>query len=316
MQSCRCAVAARAGLVSTVLLLPSAIFGQTASEPPALSTGGIQASHKIGQPLLGEEQQDVESGATLAPRYKKKLMSSWTEYNPGNCTEISPGSWSVTSAPKYGKVSTGTISGHLSNGDCPSTTFTFAAIYYTWLTHSNRSNTDSFQATWTAPDFTYPFTFDVTVRAVRPASEKTAFAGWYAQGPGKWQQTLVPPATDPNFKFGGETVQEFDAGGGSDTCWFKGSAYAPFTKLSGGTWTVSAGNKWSFDYVGWLNPAIIYYRAQNRAPCGFTVHQQMKIKSPVDKNFVAYAKVNTLIGSFTKTTVTSQRAGSKATHTK
>lgn len=84
---------------------------------------------------------------------------------------------------------------------------------------------------------------------------------------GRWRQTLHPPADDPTFDFSGETVQESDAPGPhSDTCWFDKSAFGKRDTITGGTWTVKAGNVWEFDSVGWLvrpqeSDAVDYYRA-------------------------------------------------------
>jgi hypothetical protein len=150
---------------------------------------------------------------------------------------------------------------------------------------------------------------------VRPASETTAFAGWDGAGAGQWRQTLHPPASDSGFNFGGETVREAAAApAGPDTCWFAGSAFLPFTAITGGTWSVNGSNVWGFDHVGWFNPAIAYYRAQGRAPCGTRFGQQMTIRSPADSAFVNYGPVNILGGRIGTTTVTSTRAGHSATH--
>jgi hypothetical protein len=153
---------------------------------------------------------------------------------------------------------------------------------------------------------------------VVPTTETTAFDGWdtagaFGNGPdstlGKWKQTITAPA---GVNFAGETVQEADAGNGSDSCWFAGSSFAPFTGLSGGTWTVNADNTWGDDFVGWFPNPVTYYRTQGRAPCASTLHQQMTMMCS-DGTFHNYGPVNTLGGSFTATTVTSIRAGGTAT---
>ena len=196
----------------------------------------------------------------------------------------------------------------------PRNDFTFAAIFYTWTAHNNKSKTDDFAATWTSPSFNVPFSYDVTVPVVRPAGETTTFVSWDAKGLGQWRQKLTPPAADPNFDFSGETVEEAVGGpGGPDTCWFTGSAYSKFTAITGGTWPVRPGNLWGFDHVGWFTTAVKYYRNKGRAPCGTTFPQKMTIKSPADAAFAKYGTIYVLGGSFTNTTVTSKRAGFQKT---
>jgi hypothetical protein len=287
-------------VLAAAMALPAPTFGETKGRPSA---------GQIAQPRTEYKVQ----------RYKKKLLAAYTEYYPSTCEEVSPGSWSVNTSPKYGQVSFDIISGNLASGDCPGTTFTFAAIYYKWTEHNNKSITDPFTATWTSPSFVFPFSFDIKVKVVRPSSETTVFNSWDGAtgGLGKWEQTLHPPADDPTFDFSPESVREKDAGGGGpDTCWFSGSAFSPFTAITGGTWPVKTGNTWGFDYVGWFSTAVTYYRAQGRAPCGTTFPQQMTIKSPADKSYKNYAVVNTLGGKIGTSSVTSIRAGKKRTRNK
>jgi 3D (Asp-Asp-Asp) domain-containing protein len=102
-------------------------------------------------PLTAEPQQTVLN-ITVSPKVRV-LVDAWVEYNPTTCTEISPGSWDVTTEPQYGKTTKGTVVGTLGNGDCPGDTFTFAAIYYTWTSTDPNVTTDYFAATWTSPDY-------------------------------------------------------------------------------------------------------------------------------------------------------------------
>ena len=109
-------------------------------------------------------------------------------------------------------------------------------------------------------------------------------------------------------------MREADPGGGGpDTCWFQGSAIDPQTKISGGTWTVQAGNTWGYDYVGWLPPGVTYYRGAGRAPCGTTIPQQMTIQAAIDiakgAGYVNYPVRNTLGAGIQKTKVSSSRNG-------
>lgn len=145
------------------------------------------------------------------------------------------------------------------------------------------------------------------VICVIPTGEDTASDGWDAGGVHKWKQTLTPVTAD----FSTRTVTERDPGGGGpDTCWFDGSAYAKFEAITGGTWTVEAGNIWKHDYVGWFGTAVTYYRGKGRAPCGTSFTQKMDINCP--QGNTEYTS-NTLKASFTATQVTSERDGQTAT---
>jgi len=86
-------------------------------------------------------------------------------------------------------------------------------------------------------------------------------------------------------------VEEGNAAPGQDTCWGTWSIGPRYTGVTGGTWTVAGGqvagqpNHWGFDYVGWSQTAVDYYRVQAPAhgvaiPCGFTGYQSMQIQCP------------------------------------
>jgi len=98
---------------------------------------------------------------TLVPEVQT-FIDAWVEYNPDTCTLISSGSWTVTTAPKYGTTATGIVDGYLGNGDCPGVEFPFAAIYYTWTSTKPKVDTDTFAATWTSPDYQEMDTVDIT----------------------------------------------------------------------------------------------------------------------------------------------------------
>ncbi len=106
-------------------------------------------------------------------------------------------------------------------------------------------------------------------------------------------------------------MEQDPGGGGPDTCWFEGSAYAKFEAITGGTWNVDNTNVWGDDFVGWFGVAVTYYRDQGRAPCGTRFPQRMVIDC--DTGNSTYIAANELGGSFTATTVTSTRAGQTAT---
>ena len=153
--------------------------------------------------------------------------------------------------------------------------------------------------TWTALHAAAPGNHGV------PTGETTATHGW---GTGiwatahQWRQRLTPT----NRRFDSCQVTEVDAGGGTDSCHFAGSTFAPFTALSGGTWPVGASNFWGDDTVGWKTNAVTYYRAQGRAPCGFSLNQSMRVVRSGGN--VAY-KANVLSAQIGVTTVSSNRDG-------
>ena len=148
------------------------------------------------------------------------------------------------------------------------------------------------------------------VQCTSPTSETTTPIGWDSDPTVySWDQTLLPAATN----FTGRTVTEQDPGGGGpDTCHFTGSIFTPFTAITGGTWTVTSGNHWGSDHVGWHSSAVTYYRAQGKAPCGTTFPQRMVIDCSTGP--ITYA-TNTLGCDINSTTVTSTRAGSMAIRT-
>ena len=173
----------------------------------------------------------------------------------------------------------------------------------------------SFQVTLTVTDSdgqtgTAGTTINVIGSCPLPTGESTAPAGWDALDGTEyqWVQTLNPSQTD----FTGKTIKETDAGGVIDTCWSSSSALPQVTGItslqSARQWIVAPGNEWGFDEVRSTPAAVAYYRQTNRAPCSFTVHQQMMMSCP-DGTFQPYGSVNTLIGIIQQNSVTSCRAG-------
>jgi hypothetical protein len=139
-----------------------------------------------------------------------------------------------------------------------------------------------------------------------PTGEKTSFDRWGAkQGEwataGLWNATLsVEAGNFDNF-----VVQEVNGnhgggGSGKDTCWFKGSKFSRFDKVTGGQWTVSQGkpdpvgnDEYGQDFVGWSTHAVNYYRSKGRAPCGTEFKQIMEIQDPSTGDWNAYGGKNT-----------------------
>jgi hypothetical protein len=236
------------------------------------------------------------------------VLEGWTEYDTSTCALISTGSYTSPTTPKYGKLSYAVMNGTLSSGPCAGTVLPFNVASYMWTAAASKAPQDFFSLQWTTPDGQFVENSDWLAELL-PKMETTMFKAWDPTGltDGEWQQTIQTP----KIVYNGVTVQESNPGGGGpDTCWFSGSIYAPFTAITGGTWTVGAGNKWGFDYVGWFSPAVTYYRSKGRAPCGTTFPQQMQIQFATgDPTFYNYAAVNTLGGSIGTKTVTTIRAG-------
>ena len=163
------------------------------------------------------------------------LLAGLAEIDPVNCTEIAVGAWTPTpdkacGTVQCGVVTTGTVTVTEEGGVCAGSTFTFATIYYEWTAHNNQSTypappnsvADTFNATWLAPDGSaMQDEFEINVPVVRPDHETNAFLRFDSEAYGLWQQTLVPPSSDPTFDFSKEIVREFTASpAGPDTCWF------------------------------------------------------------------------------------------------
>jgi hypothetical protein len=141
---------------------------------------------------------------------------------------------------------------------------------------------------------------------VRPDHETTAFIGWSRINPtwGKWQQTLVPPGSDPTFDFSGEHVNEFAAGqAGPDMCYFSGSQTVPFDKIQNKPldfWVVQSGNIYKPDDVGYGFIFVNYYREfsptlKEFGSCGTRFGQEMEINAPSDppNTYTPYGSTNT-----------------------
>jgi hypothetical protein len=284
------------------------------------------------------------------------LLEGLAEINPATCTEVAVGAWTSTpdqlcqnvlsasrnvlttgGAINCGAITTGTVTVTEGSGVCAGSTFTFATIYYEWTAHNNQSNlsapinrvADTFDATWAAPDgSSAQFTFNISVPVVRPDHETTDFGSWYYTQ-GLWQQTLVPPSSDPTFDFSGEQVQEFAAApAGPDTCWYPKSGGMPLESVTtepGVFRTVESGNIYGPDKVGYFPRVVFLYRKHSPTFirdgfCRTRFGQQMKIHAPSDPpdTYTAYGSTNTgnvnLLGtSMRGDTVTSTRAGMSET---
>jgi hypothetical protein len=119
-------------------------------------------------------------------------------------------------------------------------------------------------------------------------------------------------------------VTESAGNAGSDTCHFSGSPYNPQTSISGGSWPVAGGplsghsNQWGYDYVGWTEAGVNYYRTQAPAhnhplPCGWTFYQNMAISCSSSSTPITYATNNVLSATINATSVTNCRIGTCGT---
>jgi len=158
-------------------------------------------------------------------------------------------------------------------------------------------------------------------------------ASWdKTNGGAPWTQTFAP--NSPSGEFEERAVYEFVGGTGSDSCWFSGSAYQPFTSISkpGLGWFVTNKNTWGPDFIGWKLAAVQYYRTKKKAPCGTRFYQQVVIDAAYSPNNpTSYSgpytssngetfygvpfETNTLGGDIAATSVTSVRNGQVTTNT-
>jgi hypothetical protein len=116
----------------------------------------------------------------------------------------------------------------------------------------------------------------VEVQCLLPTGETSNSGGWDPNAPTIhiWNQTLTGSGN-----FVGRDIAENDGTGGSDNCHWPDSEI-PKAALTGLSATVTTGNKWGPDHVGYTPTSINYYRANGRAPCQAIVPQDMYISCP------------------------------------
>ncbi len=150
-----------------------------------------------------------------------------------------------------------------------------------------------------------------TVNVKIPTGEDTSWLGWKAaieeRTVGQWYASLTPSTVDCS----GISITEEQGESSTDTCWFVDCIFDP-AELSGGPWTVKNNNLWLADLVGFPEVMVEYYRNHSRAPCGFTIDQDMKIVT--SSGNIKYTS-HTIGSSITDTTVTSSRDGKSKTKT-
>src|SRR5262249_29077365 len=151
---------------------------------------------------------------------------------PVTCRVISTGKYTTPTAPKYGALRFDMEDFRISPGSpCAGTILPFGSAHYTWKNTTTAAAFDFFHLRWKTPDGRFTDDSNWAAEFI-PTAETTKFANWAAaqKAPtiGKWSQTLAPLPV----AYKGAMVEETDPGGGGpDTCWFKGSIFAPFTKI-------------------------------------------------------------------------------------
>lgn len=156
-----------------------------------------------------------------------------------------------------------------------------------------------------------------------PTGETTQAVRQTLQGPSAptstdFIQTLAVNPPQTAWMDNGAATDESEGSSGSDSCWFSGSPYLPFTSVSGGHWIVGGitpgfaesqvvtpgAGQWGPGEVGWLPGPVRYYQ-QNRpklglpVTCSATLYQNVSLTctraTPVD--FVYNSPITTTIDS-------------------
>ncbi|HUB33877.1 MAG TPA: hypothetical protein VMA31_12635 [Bryobacteraceae bacterium] len=138
-----------------------------------------------------------------------------------------------------------------------------------------------------------------------PTGEQSTFASWSGTQPywANFSQSLSGPVN-----FGGRTLNETFPVGGSDSCYFLGSAIPPqLYPPNWGQWTVgfingitASPNLWGYDAVGWTLDDVVYYREIRLQqglpfPCGFSWQQYMNISCSAGSNMYQTNPMSSLI---------------------
>jgi len=126
-----------------VCLFSGAALGQTPER--RIAVFGIGPN---GSPLPSTPQATPVWVDTIL----KILIEGWTEYNPSTCTDISTGSYTITTKPTHGTLFFDIENGTLGNGDCPGVTFPFNVARYTWTDAKQTVLADPFTLDWKTPD--------------------------------------------------------------------------------------------------------------------------------------------------------------------
>lgn len=127
--------------------------------------------------------------------------------------------------------------------------------------------------------------FTWSKNCTRPFSETTYHYAWAeAVGMDPTQYAWLAQL-NADSDFGGRQVEERASGTGSDGCWFDGSRFDPFDRVTGGGWAVGSPNYnvYGYDVVGYTQAAVDYYRQERPVrglvfPCSATFNQDMVIR--------------------------------------
>jgi hypothetical protein len=119
--------------------------------------------------------------------------------------------------------------------------------------------------------------------------------------------------------FDGREVEEQKPASGSNQCYWTGSGIVQDPEISGGVWTVAAGdvagqhNHWGYDYIGYVDPAVLTFIRTNgpahgvSIPCTASYSQRMLIFCDANTNY-SY-RVNVLTVTVEASDVKNCRAG-------
>ncbi len=128
---------------------------------------------------------------------------------------------------------------------------------------------------------------ETTAGSNQPAQSGTPGPGWQdAAGLNLTQAFIMTlsSGSGAGLSFGGRVVQEQDAGGGQDGCYFNGTALGatPINKIpSPAIWRVASDNTFGPDNIGYSPDLVAYlrnYRPSGSAwPCNVTLNQNMQI---------------------------------------
>ncbi len=254
------------------------------------SNGSVTGSVTVPHPVQGCQSTVYSVSGSITKvyggnTYRGYTSFTWTASNPMPSAQCG----------FYTPVSTVTHTGTIQNDGCD-----YGSGNYT--TSSGLSGSFTMTKPISLPDLSPP--------------EYTTGVGWGSVSPyetiHQWRQTI-----NATGDFGGRQVKEGAASGNTDSCWFSGSAVAPYG-LSGGGWHVGffSYNLWADDYVGWTSPAVQYYRSNLRIPCGGTAPQIMYMYTNGNSGSSAqYRQTSVGVGIPNFSEVTSSRDGQTATKT-
>src|ERR1039458_9322666 len=91
----------------SVLLVLLCIFTVSGNAAAASTTNRQATNRRIGRIATSQSLNPQRGLAFTVLPQVQILVDGWVEYNPITCTEISTGSWTVTTAPIYGVTATG-----------------------------------------------------------------------------------------------------------------------------------------------------------------------------------------------------------------